>query len=171
MSKIYYNDQQIRKWLHNIVRDMNQDQWRPELIVGLTRGGLVPATMLSHYLDVPMSALNVSLRDSDLGPTSDTALAEEAYGYDGRPPKRILIVDDINDSGDTLQWIIDDWQQSCPNYGNQNWDGPWFNTTRFATLINNEASKFKHVNYIGTTINKLENPVWCVFPWENWWEH
>jgi hypothetical protein len=36
-------------------------------------------------------------------------------------------------------------------------------------MVNNEASDFKDVNYVGQSINKLEEPIWCVFPWEEWW--
>jgi xanthine phosphoribosyltransferase len=157
---------------------MNADNWKPDYIVGLTRGGLVPATMLSHYLDIPMQTLNVSLRDSDIGPESNLWMSEEAFGYDDNPEttiksnpdlkKNILIVDDINDTGATLNWIKEDWRSSClPNA--VDWDYVWGNNVRFAVLINNEASEFKDVDYTGLNINKLEEPIWCVFPWEEWW--
>jgi len=38
-----------------------------------------------------------------------------------------------------------------------------------AVMINNEASDFTDVDYVGLNINKLEEPIWCVFPWEEWW--
>ena len=37
---------------------MYKDNFRPDYIVGLARGGLVPAVKLSHYLDIPIYALN-----------------------------------------------------------------------------------------------------------------
>jgi uncharacterized protein len=172
MNKVYYKESTVRAWLHDIIRAMNADSWRPDYIVGLTRGGLVPATMLSHYLDVPMHTLKVSLRDDNAGPESNLWMAEDAYGYhtpDDQDPKRILIVDDINDSGATLNWIRDDWQRSCIPDDTARWDQIWGNTTRFAVMVNNEASEFKDVNYAGQSINKLEEPIWCVFPWEEWW--
>jgi xanthine phosphoribosyltransferase len=172
MSKVYYKESTVRAWLHDIIRAMNADGWRPDYIVGLTRGGLVPATMLSHYLDVPMHALKVSLRDDNMGPESNLWMAEDAYGYDSpddQEPKKILIVDDINDSGATLDWIREDWQSSCIPDDTDRWNTIWGNTTRFAVMVNNEASNFKDVNYVGLSINKLEEPIWCVFPWEEWW--
>jgi len=183
MSKVYYKDSTVRAWLHNIMREMAKDEWRPDYIVGLTRGGLVPATMLSHYLDIPMQTLNVSLRDSELGPESNLWMAEEAFGYvpkdltvienagrsDPAFKKNILIVDDINDSGATLQWIKDDWRSGClPD--DQAWDEIWGYNVRVAVLINNGASEFVDVDYVGLHINKMEEPIWCVFPWEEWWQ-
>lgn len=186
--KIYHTEKHLKTWLHKIIRDLSHDNWKPDYIVGLTRGGLIPATMLSHYLEVPLHTLNVSLRDGELGPESNLWMAEDAFGYvpyegDSIPApkdrvttdpalrKKILIVDDINDSGATLQWIKDDWQSGCLPSEVASWNSVWNNTVRFAVLVNNEASNFKDVDYIGKEINKLETPAWVVFPWENWWEN
>ena len=189
-NKIINIDQtELKGSVHRIMRDMAKDNWRPDYIVGITRGGLIPATMLSHYLDIPLQTLNVSFRDADLGPESNLWMAEDAYGYvpyEGTEPpverdparvttdparrKNILIVDDINDSGRTLNWIKQDWASGClPN--DPDWADIWGSNVRFATVVNNEASEFKDVDYAGLTINKLEEPSWVVFPWECWWEN
>jgi hypoxanthine phosphoribosyltransferase len=191
--QLKHNEKHLRSWLHKIIRDMAQDNWKPDYIVGLTRGGLVPATMLSHYLNVPMHTLHVSFRDDEGGPESNLWMAEDAYGYipveertdaeieismlpvkgdtsDPKKRKKILIVDDINDSGATLSWIKEDWPSGClPN--DSAWDSVWHNNVRFAVLVNNAVSGFKDVDYVGTEINKQETPCWVVFPWENWWEN
>ena len=163
VSKIYYTEKTVKAWIHDIIRDLRQDGFEPDYIVGLTRGGLVPAVMLSHYLDVPMHSLKVSLRDDIEGTESNLWMAEDAYNG-----KKILVVDDINDSGATLNWIREDWPSGCfPN--DPRWKEVWGNTVRFAIMVNNDASEFKDVDYVGQHINKLEQPVWCVFPWEEWW--
>ena len=41
------------------------------------------------------------------------------------------------------------------------------NEIRYAALINNISSKTK-IDYHGQLIDKRDNPVWYVFPWENW---
>lgn len=182
MSKIYYNDRQIRTAVHKIIRDMSNDGWRPDYIVGLNRGGLTPAVMISHYLDIPMHTLDVSFRDGSSGPESNLWMAEDAFGYvpqeergesgtqvDPAYRKNILIVDDINDSGRTMHWIKNDWQNSCmPSHSV--WNSVWNYNVRFAVIVNNNSSSFSGIDYAGLDINKLENPVWCVFPWEAWFE-
>ena len=124
-------------------------------------------------------ALKVSLRD-DEGSESNFWMADNAFGivaeedrpvyksrWDPAMRKNILVVDDINDTGATFNWIKQDWQSSClPNEENA-WDTVWENNVRFATLTNNDASDFDDVRYTCHEINKAEEDVWLVYPWEN----
>jgi len=131
------------------------DGFKPDYIVGLTRGGLIPAVLLSHMMGVKLQTLNVSLRDSEEGPESNLWLPEVATVEN----KKILIVDDINDSGATFEWIKKDWDSSeLPN-------GCKWDNIKFATLVHNEASVTK-TDYSFTKIDKSKEDVWIVFPWE-----
>ena len=180
IKKKYYEYLHIHEMVNNISFDMYKDDWRPDYIVGLTRGGLIPAVYMSHTLDIPMHALKVSLRDNS-DTESNCWMAEDAFGYvsasaaprpEGEPTsdptlrKNILILDDINDTGATLDWIIEDWQSSClPN--DPAWADIWGNNVRFAVLIDNLSSKFsRKVDYCAKTVNKAEEDVWIVYPWE-----
>ena len=168
MNKLVISNTEFKGMLINIARQMAKDHWRPDYIVGLTRGGLQAAVMLSHYLDVPMHTLNVSLRDSDTGPESNLWMAEDAFGYN-KPPKNILIVDDINDSGATLNWIMSDWPRGCFPDGDR-WTEMWGTNVRFAVLVDNLSSQcVREVDYCGLEINKAEEDVWVEFPYEEWW--
>jgi hypoxanthine phosphoribosyltransferase len=117
-----------------------------------------------------MECLKVSLRDDTSQSESNLWMAEDAFGHDMEQPKNILIVDDINDSGATLNWIKKDWQSSCFSK-DKRWKEVWGNTVRVAVLIDNESSKSKlNVSYNAVDLNKAEEDVWIVFPWENWWK-
>jgi len=106
-------------------------------------------------------------------------MSEDAFGYvpqeertaeyqrsDVYNKKNILIVDDINDTGATFNWIKQDWQSNClPD--DPNWDTVWGQNVRFATITENLASEFGEVNYSVHEVNKAEDDVWLVYPWEN----
>jgi hypoxanthine phosphoribosyltransferase len=166
MKKIYYTNNTVAGQVHDIIRQMQHDNWRPDYVVGLTRGGLVPANMISQYMSIPMNTLKVSLRDasSDDECESNLWMAEDAYNS-----KNILIVDDINDTGATLNWIKQDWSSGClPN--DEKWNTVWNNNVRFAVLVDNQNSGFHDIDYSSVEINKAEEDVWIVFPWEEWWK-
>jgi xanthine phosphoribosyltransferase len=166
MKKIYYTNNTVAGQVHDIIRQMQHDNWRPDYVVGLTRGGLVPANMISQYMSIPMNTLKVSLRDasSDDECESNLWMAEDAYNS-----KNILIVDDINDTGATLNWIKQDWSSGClPN--DEKWNTVWNNNVRFAVLVDNQSSGFHDIDYSSVEINKAEEDCWIVFPWEEWWK-
>jgi hypoxanthine phosphoribosyltransferase len=170
MKKIYYTWRDVERQTHEILRQLQHDSWRPDYVVGLTRGGLVPANLISQYLGCRMETLKVSLRDNgENGCESNCWMAEDAFGYDREIAKNILIVDDINDSGATLNWIKQDWQSSCfPN--EDHWNYVWGDNVRVATLVDNEASASEiNVSYTAIGLNKAEEDCWIVFPWEDWW--
>ena len=170
IKKKYYEYIHIHEMVNTISFEMYKDNWRPDYIVGLTRGGLIPAVVMSNALDIPMHTLKVSLRDH-ADTESNCWMAEDAFGYisssavprpKGEPTsdpslrKNILILDDINDTGATLDWIIEDWQGSClPS--DPAWETVWGNNVRFAVLIDNLGSKFsRKVDYCAKTVNKSD---------------
>ena len=169
MNKIYLTWRDVEHHTQEILRQTQADDWRPDYVVGLTRGGLVPANLISQYLGCRMETLKVSLRD-DTECESNLWMAEDAFGHEMDQPKRILIVDDINDTGATLNYIREDWPSGCfPD--NPRWTEVWGSNVRVAVLVDNESSKSEiPVSYSAVDINKAEQDSWIVFPWEEWWQ-
>ena len=81
-TKHYYDWADIERACLNIALQMYNDNWKPDYIVGITRGGNVPATILSNMLGVRGEALKVSLRDANGEHCeSNTWMSEDAFGY------------------------------------------------------------------------------------------
>lgn len=167
MKKQIINWDQFQSIMAKICRVIVTNDWRPDYVVGITRGGLLPAVMISQYLDIPCETLKVSLRDhGGEEPTeSNLWMAEDAFNG-----KNILIVDDINDTGATINWIMQDWQSSCFPGESAKWDSIWNNTVRVATVVDNLSSNCNiKMDYCGIEVNKAEKDVWIEFPYEEWW--
>ena len=145
-SKNYFTTGQMRNALIQIEDQMVHSNWMPNVILGINRGGCIPGVYLSHGLKLPHKVIDLQLRDGTNIPDSNSVKNLKINS------KKILIIDDINDTGSTfihLNRII-----------NAN------NTKKyFACLINNIGSKFQ-VEFYGRSINKVEKPSWYVFPWE-----
>ena len=164
MKKTYLTWQDVESHCSALVEQMQKIGWNPTVVVGLTRGGLLPGKMISHYLNVDMCALDVSLRDNHFaGPTSTWIPEEIANGH------RILIVDDINDTGATFEWIRKDWALSTKWLKPQAAGWPWSNI-KFAALVHNSNST-QPTDFSAMTINKALDPQWICFPWELWFQN
>lgn len=150
IKKHYVSWQDVNNQVAGIIQQLAVDDWKPEVIVGIARGGLYPAMLLSNYFNVPLEVIKCQLRDGDtiLYSTDSLKLTD----------KRVLIVDDINDSGATLF-------KTCEHLV-----GLWQLELKVAVLFDNEASEFQDVEYAAITINKAEEDIWYDFPWESWWK-
>ena len=153
---------EIEGYVGNIIRHIQKDNIRVKAVVGIVRGGLIPAVMLSHYFKVPMYTIDYSLRDRNASILQDEAkdtLAKafsNIYNSDGEKDM-VLVIDDINDSGATLKGIY-----------NFLYDELMVNESFiFAALLEKCTSAFD-CNYYGEMITDEDND-WYVFPYEQWW--
>lgn len=116
-------------------------------IVGITRGGLIPAVMLSHRLSVPMLTYNViSYKDrkqQDLNIIQGRDLLDIITHDD-----KILVVDDICATGITMRYM----RELLSGYD-----------TTVASIIINPGST-EDVDYYSEM--NINDNVWIKFPWE-----
>ena len=132
MNKHYVDWEEINalvfRLFHKIITNSSLfNDLEIENIYGLPRGGLIPAVMLSHQLGIPMAK-------GDIGPNT-------------------LIVDDICDSGETLDKFVKKYQTlySFP-----------FNLKTAVLHYKPHTSCFEPTLYS----EKWNKDVWLVYPWE-----
>jgi xanthine phosphoribosyltransferase len=136
--------------LEAVAVQIGADGWRPDFLVGIGRGGLVPAAYLSHRTGLAMLSVDHSSGEVGFGDELLDKLAAKI-----RDGCRILIIDDINDSGGTIAYLraaID--AKSGDPAG-----------LRVAVLVHNVRSKAK-AEYRGSEIDRDSDKRWYVFPWE-----
>lgn len=148
-EKITYSWIDFDQDIGHIYSQLNSDKWIPDYIVGVKRGGLIPAIRLSHLLNKPLIMMSCQLRDSK---DKEVRLYEvEEIPKD----KNVLIVDDICDSGITLSQII------LKFFTN----GFSIDNIKTCSLIYNTSQKFI-VDYNSREIDRNQDQRWILFPWE-----
>ena len=150
MKKIWYGWEEIVRDVGVLCRDITISEFTPDVIVGLSRGGLTPGIMLSHWLKKPFKPIVTALRDF---PDWEEYLPRKT-------DKCVLIVDDICDSGVTFKKIQ---HTLIKNSVHKNCD------VRFATLWLNNEQDIEPDYYVHEIAKDSEN-AWIDFAWESWWD-
>ena len=165
MKNIDYDWMKVDKAIQHIAMQMYESEWRPDYIVGITRGGLIPAVMLSHMTNIPMHTLSIQLGAEGLEENTESNcwMAEDAFGYKNKQ-KHILVIDDINRGGDALAWLMNDWKANCLPTDTLTWESIWHNNVKFASLIMDPNSIVDTDYYYEELYSEDEN--WVTFPWE-----
>jgi len=139
-NKIYLDYDDILSMCHNITHDVSKI--KPDMIIGITRGGLVPALHLSHHLDRPMETLMWQTRDVEKQQYCD--IIQQAIDTG----KTVVFVDDINDTGRTFSEISKAYHCERPN-------------VHFISLV-----KKTDTCYDALAALTIKDERWIVFPWE-----
>ena len=152
-EKLWYRWKEMRRDVNVLCREIILDKFDPQVIVGLSRGGLVPGVMMSHWFNKPFKPVQAALRD----------FVEWEDYLPRKTDEKVLIVDDICDSGETFERISSfikgpkkdkPLEISCD--------------VRFASLWWNNAVQFEPHYYVREVAKDTEN-LWIHFPWESWW--
>ncbi len=144
MKRKYVSFKNVKEDIKNINSEINKTDWKPDIILSINRGGCVPGVFLSHIRDSDHEVLSFKNPENN-----NDEVIKKMMNND----LSILIIDDINDTGDTLTEIKKKFKDYIKNI-------------KFAVLINNKSSSFK-VDYYGSQIDKKIDNSWIVFPWEN----
>lgn len=159
-----YTLPQFEKDIDALVTQLNENSKCPDLIIGLSRGGLVPAVRLSHRLGVPLRCLHYNTRDHVSESSASLVLKEIKFIIDMvKSGKRVLLVDDIVDSGKTVSAIKQLYNKilDVEVEDQDQLEGG----LEFGCLIYNVDLNFVPEYYVNE-ISRSENDDWILFWWE-----
>ena len=119
-----------------------------DYIIGFGRGGLVPAVLMSHMLSIPMIPITYSSKEGK-GDDKNHANVLPPIPENPIDTNRILLVDDIVDSGLTMAEVENHYEKTC--------------------RVNTAALYWKTTSVDRPTFHRFAIPgdaPFIVFPWE-----
>ncbi len=129
--------------MYSLLSKIKQSNKKYDYVVGIKRGGLIPAVCLSHALNIPLYNLDWSTRDWAVQDIRNQVL---------QPESKILLVDDICDSGKTLTTLKELYS---------------FCDIDTAVLVYN-VDQIHIPNYYARTINRKYQKEFINFWWESY---
>ena len=138
---------QVYDMLLKLTEKIRKDGFKPDIIVGVSRGGWPPARFLSDLLDNPNLAnvkaeFYLGVAETKGEPTLTQPVSTDVVG------KRVLVVDEIADTGKSLKLIKEHL------------------TERGAEEIKIVTIYYKPWSIIKPDYYEKETSRWVVFPWE-----
>lgn len=140
-DELYEDTRKIASWVKEV-------HFKPNYIVGILRGGAIPAVILSHLLDVPVVMVDWSLRE---GKKKNTSVLDQ-LAVQADAGKKLLFIEDIVDSGKTMAEIKD---RMLDTKSNVLYTSLWYNPSQPTTI-----------HYWAKVIDRSNNESWIVFPYE-----
>lgn len=139
----------IENWCSTI-RDKVVENFSPDVIVGLSRGGLVPARILSDSLWIK-DLLSVKTEHWGITATKSGEAVLNDPGKLNLRGKKVLVVDDITDTGQSMKLAYDFVKSQDPR------------EVRTATMLHITRSEFVP-DFYGEEVSS-EKWTWFIFPW------
>ncbi len=140
---------EIESWCTKLRESVKAD-YRPDAIVGLSRGGLVPARILSDSLLIK-DLYSVKTEHWGITATKDGKTVLRDTGRLDVSGKKILVVDDITDTGESMKIAVDFIKSMGPS------------EVRSATMLHIGHSTFVP-DYYAVGVSS-EEWTWFTFPW------
>lgn len=157
-SKVILTWQEVDQYIHQLALKLQLDEYSPDLIVAIFRGGSIPAAMLQRVLARKVEGLS-NYHMAVVWATSYAEAGKQGglkYEISDMAKKavassqRVLLVDDIYDTGVTLNHVGNELRTHL--YGGE---------LRTAVLTTKQRSG---PNYFG---QMFDTDAWLVFPWED----
>ncbi len=147
IEKYMLSWQDIEKCVQQLADNIRESRFTPDILVGITRGGLIPLALLSEELDI------TNIITFSATSYSGTRRGELLITY--RPAvdlrgKKVLLIDEIADSGTTLFAIAHELKEKY-----------YVSELKTAVLAINQQHCIQHPDYFC-----IEDTRWIVFPWE-----
>ncbi|HDQ13714.1 MAG TPA: phosphoribosyltransferase [Sediminispirochaeta sp.] len=106
-KKIYFSYNDIHQTIKDMAGQIKSSGYDPQLMVAIGTGGFIPARILKTFLDKPIFTVGISYYDSENNPKDSPQKIQWIDEVEKKlQGKRILLVDEVDDSRVTLEYCL-----------------------------------------------------------------
>jgi hypoxanthine phosphoribosyltransferase len=114
-EKIYFTYQHIHKLVQKIVNDIHKAKFTFDCIVAIGTGGFIPARIFKTYIPKPIFTVGIQYYDENNNPAESPRKIQWIDEVERKlQGKRILLVDEIDDSRTTLVFCLKELLRHSP---------------------------------------------------------
>ncbi len=128
--------------------DIIKKEYEFDVIVGISRGGLIPAVRISHIFDNKRLLLMEAKYYKDIGVSNDKPKISLAFKKEDVTGKKVLLVDDVADTGGTLAAVKEHIESLSPK------------ELKVAVVAS------KPISIVKPDYTVFNTDKWIIFPWE-----
>lgn len=112
MKKIWYTYEDIHRAIKQLAEKIQASGQQFDAMIAIGGGGFIPARILRSFINIPVYTITLSYYDANNQPTDCPQKIQWTDGLDSQiKNKKILIIDEVDDSRATLQYCIEELQQ------------------------------------------------------------
>jgi hypoxanthine phosphoribosyltransferase len=157
MDKYFWTYEDIHETVRDLAVRIENSGFGPDIIVAIGSGGFIPARILRTYIRKPILAVGIAYYDAEDRPTEEPRTVQWIEEAERKlAGKRILLVDEVDDSRATLEYCVRELLRHGP--------------AEVAVAVLHDKKKEKmgrlpsevHHYFAGRTLEDR----WIVYPWD-----
>jgi hypoxanthine phosphoribosyltransferase len=154
-EKLYFTYQHIHKLVQKLVQEITSSGYSFDVIVAIGTGGFIPARILKTYINKPIFTVGIQYYDENNVPAESPKKIQWIDEVERKlKGKKILLVDEIDDSRTTLVFCLNELLR--------------YNPEQVAIAVIHNKLKKKNADFPHNILyfcgGDVENK-WVVYPW------
>lgn len=156
-NKLYFSFRSIHKTLAQMAANIRESGYSPDVIVAIGTGGFIPARILRTFINIPILTVGLKFYDDDNQPIERPQKIQWIDEVEQKlTGKRILLVDEIDDTRTTLAYCLRELLR--------------YNPSEIAVAVLHMKKKQKKDQFPGGIkhyfVGKEIDDKWIYYPWD-----
>ena len=160
MEKLHISYDDVHRFVGKMSSQIMRSEYEPEVMIAISAGGLIPARLFRNCLNIPIYVVCIKFydEDEDVPESSEPDIKQwlDENALEFVRGKRILIVDEVSDTGATLRCCVDRLRETCDP-----------ESISIAVLHHkNKGGKIEFDDDVSYYVGDNIDDVWICYPWE-----